>query len=50
MWKNKIKTLWQKNLCDVEFYNEFLDMAPKAWSRDQKTETKTNKQKKDELR
>ena len=37
MWKkNKIKTLWEKNLCDFGFYNEFLDITPKAWSTDRK--------------
>ena len=28
--KNRIKTLWEKNLCDFGFYNEFLDITPKA--------------------
>ena len=28
--KNKIKTLQQKSLCDFGFYNEFLDITPKA--------------------
>ena len=30
--KNKIKTLWEKNLCDFGFCNELLDITPKAWS------------------
>ena len=28
--KNKIITLWEKNLCDLGFYSAFLDITPIA--------------------